>query len=355
MTCVVGPDEEILVLTPLVNPLAASASSHALSECIADSPAPDHHRWDRAASVLRGEEVFRELGRSMARQKHGRVLHTSYTASGVRPVHENLIYRASAVIILTADANRNLYQSGFTKHVSMICKTQQTTDLSEKPCIVVSVSSPYDFVLDAAAIGTYICTYDFTETALISLVGVLYGDLSPTGRLPGSMTNTHGLHHSRQHWLVEAFNEERDSEALDDLLDALKLGPSTQQELSEVSTTTFSLRRPEVTESHLVVRDSSTHEVHGFCATYYFKSTGAGVISTLVVNPRRRNLSIGASLHNRAIRTLLQQEGIKRFQIGSRLPSVYLGIPLGRGAESRRLKSWFANLGWGIGKLATPG
>jgi beta-N-acetylhexosaminidase len=73
---------------------------------------------------MSGEGVFRELGRSLARQRSGRVLHTSYTANGVRPVHENLINRASAVIVLTADANRNLYQNGFTKHVSMICNMQ---------------------------------------------------------------------------------------------------------------------------------------------------------------------------------------------------------------------------------------
>jgi hypothetical protein len=43
---------------------------------------------------------------------------------------------------------------------------------SEKPLAVVSVSSPYDFAMDPS-IGTYICTYDFTETALQALVKVL--------------------------------------------------------------------------------------------------------------------------------------------------------------------------------------
>ncbi|KAI9652545.1 MAG: hypothetical protein M1831_006736 [Alyxoria varia] len=351
LTNIIEPEEELLLLTPLVKPLAASAASRALSESL-DGGSPnsmDHHSWDRTASVMRGEQVFRELGRALARQRHGRVLHTSYTANGVRPVHENLIDRASAVIIVTADANRNLYQNGITKHVSMICHMQESGDKKEKPLIVVSVSSPYDFALDPGSIGTYICTYDFTETALNSLVGVLYGDLSPSGNLPGSISQNQRLHQSRQHWLVEAFNEERDYNALEELINEIQeeQGPNSALELSEATSGSFLLRSPEVQESHLVVRNSSTQALYGFCSTYFFRSTSTGVIGALFVDPSRRKLSIGASLHNRAIRTLLQRDGIKRFQLGSRLPSIYLGVPLGKGAGTKRLKSWFAGLGWG--------
>jgi beta-N-acetylhexosaminidase len=345
---VIENEEELLLLTPLVKPLAASAASRAISDSItAGSPEPAV--WERSASVMSGERVFRELGRSLARQRNGRVLHTSYTANGVRPVHENLINRAAAVIILTADSNRNLYQNGFTKHVSMICNMQYTTggEKKEKPLIVVAVSSPYDFALDAS-IGTYICTYDFTETALNSLVKVLYGELTPTGALPGTISQSQKIHSSRQHWLVEMFNEERDANALDNLIKAVMEGtpPNQRSELSSATSNSFILHHPEVLESHFVVRNSSTQALYGFCSTYFFKATGTGVIGALFVDPGRRKLSIGHSLHNRAIRTLLQREGIKRFQLGSRLPSVYLGIPTSHGTERKRLRQWFANLGW---------
>ncbi|KAK4991188.1 hypothetical protein LTR50_001946 [Elasticomyces elasticus] len=348
LTNVIEPEEELLLLTPLVKPLAASAASRALSEhASAGSPGPAI--WERSASVMSGERVFRELGRSLARQRSGRVLHTSYTANGVRPQHENLINRASAVIILTADANRNLYQNGFTKHVSMICNMQYTSggEKREKPLVVVSVSSPYDFAMDPA-IGTYICTYDFTETALNSLVKVLYGELSPTGALPGTISQSQKLSQSRQHWLVEAFNEERDANALDALIQTMMEGvaPNQRSELSGSSSNSFLLRHPEVLESHFVVRNSSTQALYGFCSTYFFKASGTGVIGAVFVDPTRRKLSIGHSLHNRAIRTLLQREGIKRFQLGSRLPSMYLGIPTQHGVERKRLRGWFANLGW---------
>lgn len=348
LTNVIDGEEELLLLTPLVKPLAASAASRALSETAATA-SPEPAVWERSASVMSGERVFRELGRSLARQRSGRVLHTSYTANGVRPIHENLINKASAIIILTADANRNLYQHGFTKHVSMICNMQYTTggEKREKPLIVVAVSSPYDFAMDTS-IGTYICTYDFTETALNSLVKVLYGELSPSGTLPGTISKSQKLHHSRQHWLVEAFNEERDANALDSLIVAIMEGtpPNQRSELSSATSNSFILHHPEVVEAHFVVRNSSTQALYGFCSTYFFKTTGTGVIGALFVDPARRKLSIGHSLHNRAIRTLLQRDGIKRFQLGSRLPSIFLGIPTGHGAERKRLRSWFANLGW---------
>ncbi|KAJ9198275.1 CAZyme family GH3 [Paecilomyces variotii] len=344
---VLEPDEELLLLTPLVKPLPTSAASRSMAENINSSPDP--MAWEKSASVISGETVFRELGRSLARQRSGRVLHTSYTANGVRPVHENLIDRANAVIVVTADANRNLYQYGFTKHVSMICKSQfsQTGERREKPLIVVSVSSPYDFAMDQS-IGTYVCTYDFTETALRALVKVLYGELTPTGSLPGSISHSQKLHQSRQHWLVEAWNEERDSRALDALLAAVREDCSQGQrsELTGVTSNSFLLRMDDVVEAHFVVRNSSTQALYGFCSTYFFRSTGTGVIGSLIVDPNRRKLSIGHSLHNRAIRTLLQRKGMKRFQLGSRLPGIYLGIPTVNPVERKRLRQWFANLGW---------
>lgn len=348
LTNILEPEEELLLLTPLVKPLAASAASRALSEQ-ASTNSPEPAIWERSASVMSGERVFRELGRSLARQRSGRVLHTSYTANGVRPQHENLINRASAIIVLTADANRNLYQHGFTKHVSMICNMQYSAggEKREKPLIVISVSSPYDFAMDSS-IGTYICTYDFTETALISLVKILYGEFTPAGSLPGTISQSQKLSQSKQHWLVEIFNEERDSHGLDNLIrTVMEANPTGQRsELSSATSSSFLLRHPEVLESHFVVRNSSTQALYGFCSTYFFKTTGTGVIGALFVDSGRRKLSIGHSLHNRAIRTLLQRDGVKRFQLGSRLPSIYLGIPTGHGGERKRLRSWFANLGW---------
>ncbi|KAF2672960.1 glycoside hydrolase [Microthyrium microscopicum] len=350
LTNILESDEELLLLTPLVKPLAASAAARAVIESLAVG-SPEPAVWERSASVMSGERVFRELGRSLARRRNGRVLHTSYTANGLRPQHEQLIIRASAVIVVTADANRNLYQTAFAKHVSLMMSHGEE---KEKPLIVVAVSSPYD-LLDATKIGTYVVTYDFTETAMTSLVRVLYGDIIPSGCLPGTISQSQRLGPARQHWLVETFNEDRDSHALDALIKTLiDDTPQAQRiELSGATSTSLILHHPDILESHFVVRNSSTHALFGFCATYFFKKTGTGVIGALFVDPARRKLSIGRSLHNRAISTLLQREGSKRFQLGSRLPSVYLGIPTDHSIERKRLRSWFANMGWNTA-LARP-
>ena len=339
-------EEELLLLSPLVKPLPASAASRRLAAIINSR---DSSSVDRGTSAMSGETIFRELGRSLARQRNGRVIHTSYTANGVRPVHENLIGRASAVVVITADANRNLYQHGFTKHVSMICRSQSSKGgkKGNKPFVVVSVSSPYDFAMDPS-VGTYICTYDFTETALHALIDVLYGDLLPTGALPGTICQNQKVHQSKQHWLVEGWNEERDSNALDDLLRTLQLEKpdNRNSELLGCTSSTFLLKNEMIDELHFVVRNSSTRALYGFCSTYYFKSAGTGVLGALLVDPERRKLSIGNSLHDRAIKSLVQRESIKRLQLGSKFPSIFLGIPTANKLEGKKLHQWFANMGW---------
>jgi beta-N-acetylhexosaminidase len=351
------PEEETLLLTPLLNPLPASAAFKILNETPDGTPPEQITTPPTSSSIMSGERIFRELGRAMSRRRSGRVLHTSYTANGVRPMHEDLISRASAIVVVTADAGRNLYQNGFTKHVSMIYRMSSATkgDRKEKPLVVVSVSSPYDFAFDQA-IGTYICTYDFTETALQALVRVLYGELLPAGALPGSMSGLPGsmsssqkLQRSRQHWLVENWNEERDSYPLEILLKSAREPRSSSQQqsiLSGVSSNTFLLRSANVEEAHFVVRNSSTKELYGFCSTYYFRSTAVGVIGSIIVDPKRRRLSIGHSLHNRAMRVFAQKTGIRKRQLGSRIPSIFLGIPTVDVAEHKRLKHWFINMGW---------
>ncbi|KAL9099031.1 MAG: hypothetical protein Q9163_005407 [Psora crenata] len=340
------PEDELLLLTPLIKPLPASAASAASALHSNDSsPEPLASIWQKSASGMSGEHVFHEFGRSLARQRGTRVLHTSYTANGVRPVHENLINRANAVIVVTADANRNLYQQGFTKHVSMICKMSQRGEKRGKPLVVVSVSSPYDFAMEPS-LGTYICTFDFTETALQALVNVLYGALIPTGSLPGSLRKNQKVHQTKQHWLVEQWDQERDAHGLDALLMNIHEENSAEHPCVLANCTYKSFLLNGIRAQHFVVRNTSTQALYGFCPTYFFESTGTGVVGPILVDPERRNLSIGQSLHNRAVKSLLQGQGVKRVQLGSRLPNVYLGIPSSNSFERKRLRQWFDKMGW---------
>ena len=261
-------EEELLLLTPLVKPLPASAAT----KTIADNTKPptENDKWMHRSSIMSGEGVFRELGRSLARQRHGKLLHTSYTANGVRPVHENLINRAAAIIIITADANRNLYQNGFTKHVAMMC-SMLTAGGKKKSLIVVSVSSPYDFAMDKS-IGTYVCTFDFTETAMSALVRALFGDFVPQGTLPGTLRKSRKVQKSRQNWLVESWNHDRDHRGLQALIRTIEktAPPGQQSSLSGATAASFELANAEtgenIEESHYVVRNSSTQALFGFCS-----------------------------------------------------------------------------------------
>lgn len=342
-------DDDLLLLTPLVKPLPAStATFNNENSKSTNTESEKSHR----SSIMSGEGVFRELGRALARQRHGRLLHTSYTANGVRPVHENLINRAGTIIIITADATRNLYQNGFTKHVAMMCSMLSSAG-KKKSLIVVSVSSPYDFAMDKS-IGTYVCTFDFTETAMKALVRALFGDFVPQGTLPGTLRKSRKVQKSRQHWLVESYNRDRDARGLQALITSIEktTPPNQQPALAGATADSFVLppasNNTPLEESHYVVRNSSTQALFGFCSTTYSPSTHTGTISTLFVDPSKRNLSIGHSLHQRALRHLLQKPNITHLQLGSTLPAIYLGIPMSDLTEGARLKHWFATNGWDV-------
>jgi beta-N-acetylhexosaminidase len=234
------PEEELLLLTPLVKPLPSSAATKTISE-LTRPASMENDKWPHRSSIMSGEGVFRELGRSLARQRHGKLLHTSYTANGVRPVHENLINRAAAIIIITADANRNLYQNGFTKHVAMMC-SMLSAGGKRKSLIVVSVSSPYDFAMDKS-IGTYVCTFDFTEAAMSALVRALFGQFVPQGTLPGTLRKSRKVQKSRQNWLVENWNHDRDHRGLQELIKTIEKTPppGTKSALAGATPASFEL------------------------------------------------------------------------------------------------------------------
>lgn len=256
-------------------------------------------------------------------------------------MHEALITRASTIIIVTADANRNLYQAGFTKHVAMMASVLRSSG-RKKSLVVVAVSSPYDFAMDKS-VGTYICTFDFTETAMPALVRALFGEIPPQGSLPGTFRKSRKPVKSRQQWLVEKYHRDRDGRGLDNLLQALaRASAPRHQYLQTTTASAFELMNPCIEEAHLVVRNSSTQALYGFCATYFTK--GTGIIGAIFVDPTKRHVSIGRSLHRSALRSLVHRRGgVQKIQLGMSFPGVFLGVPVD---DSVNLKAWFATSGW---------
>ncbi|KAK6064145.1 glycoside hydrolase family 3 protein [Seiridium cupressi] len=212
----------------------------------------------------------------------------------------------------------------------------------KKSLVVVAVSSPYDFAMDKS-IGTYLCTFDFTETAMASLVRALHGDFIPQGSMPGTMRKSKKVIKNRQRWLVENYERERDSQALDDLIKTLARASTPSLPYSACNAHAFDLYSPSVEEAHFVVRNSSTQALYGFVATYFTR--GLGAIGAIFVDPAKRNVSIGTSLHRRAMKALLSKQGLKKVQLGVSFPAVFPGIPV---EDSGLAKSWFANVGWDV-------
>lgn len=193
------------------------------------------------------------------------------------------------------------------------------------------------------SVGTYICTFDFTETAMASLVRALCGEFVPQGSMPGTMRKTKKISKNRQQWLVESYDHERDSAALDELLDLLARSSTPNMPYTGSNAQTFQLCNPCVDEAHFVVRNSSTRTLYGFVATYY--TNGLGAIGAIFVDPSKRNVSVGRSLHRRALKALLQKPDIKKMQLGTSLPGAFMGVP---SDESGSSKAWFANIGWDV-------
>lgn len=94
----------------------------------------------RNIDLFEPELTFRSLGIAMA-ACHPAIEHASYSHHGLNEMHEALIEKADAVIIVTVNLSNNLYQRGITKHVQSLCSIQ-------KLFVAVSVSSPYDLLND---------------------------------------------------------------------------------------------------------------------------------------------------------------------------------------------------------------
>lgn len=223
----------------------------------------------------------------------------------------------------------------------MICSLLRTRG-QKKSVIVVAVSSPYDFAMDKS-IGTYICTFDFTEMAMHALVRALCGIFVPKGTLPGTLRKSKKVLKSRQHWIVEEFDRERDGQGLEELTKAVARANTVDLgHLENMPAACFELFNQNIEEAHFVVRNSSTHALYGFAATYFVD--GIGILGAIFVDPSKRNVSVGRSLHRRALRYLIGKRGVKKLQLGTSFPGVFLGIPIDEGG----VKNWFANTGWDV-------
>jgi beta-N-acetylhexosaminidase len=361
-----APTDVLLLLTPLVEPFGhpskGEEDSQQASSTSPTTPSKSvniaRHLNHRQKGYLEGESTFQELGVALAKRWRGKVVHTSYTASGISPLHERLVSEASAVVLLTADGVRNVYQYGFTKYIVSLCQGSQsqspaaisTSGSPEKPCIVVAVSSPYDFMNDRQ-VTTYLCTYDLTGPPLDTLVRVLFGKLKATGLPPTARQTSPRSTVQRQLWLVEKFDFGRDALLLQEMFDQVRMAVSNTFSDPEAQYPSYCFEtshyqntyQPLFEAEHFIVRNSSTQKIYGFCATYYNENLSRGIIAAIVVSTSHRGKGIGFSLHQYALHSLEQRRGIEIVQFGSEIPVIFPGIPNRLSTHQLGLRSWVRN------------
>jgi beta-N-acetylhexosaminidase len=303
------PDyKEVLLLTPLLE-LFPSTATRGASENVTTT-----HGLSRHAP---GEDTFQAFGELLAEHLQVQLTHTSYSSNGLRPMHEELISRSSGVIILTADAIRNSYQYGVTKHAAMQCRYQSNEDGRQKPLVVVALSFPHDFLTDKD-INTYICTYDFTTPSLHNLACLLAGKLHSSkmpplalARRATSHSTTKDDESTKASWFVEPYDEVRDRLALNRLL--CRIPTASQSILSPALSISPLANNPD--KKCFVVRNSSTKEILGIVVTLVFESQLNGEIEAVLVDPDRRGVGIEKSLREHAFYYLTSTRGLPKASI----------------------------------------
>ncbi|KAI5954866.1 hypothetical protein KGF57_003891 [Candida theae] len=320
----VSATESILVLSPLLSPV---------------SPKPS-----QAETLFTGEEVFQSFGKFLSqhpvnRNKNYVVLHTTYTANGLTPLHESLIEKANIVIVFTSEASRNMYQIGIVKYVSILCganpssfgaKRSRTVNSLQKPLIVVATSSPYDFFYDKLMGSVYICCYDYTKQALENVAALLMGDFEPQGCIPGEQQHSRKRRHSleeinckqiKRKWLVDEFDMARDLAGLIklwkdvDVEEADSIDMRDQQYCKRLGGLLATSN-----QKHFVVRNSSLNILYGVVLTW---CEGAiGHVLYIVVEKSKRLHSIGKNLSARAERYLTKEKNCSEIRLGSAFPLI---------------------------------
>lgn len=352
------PGDNLLLLTPLLNPINGPAENN-------------------GKNLYTGEEVFQRFGEFLAQHPTNlgnyNVLHTTYTANGLTTLHELLIENSSAVIVVTSEALRNMYQIGIVKYVSILCgatprllsRLQGRSHLA-KPLVIVATLSPYDFFYNKSIGSAYLCCYDYTENVLKELVGVLMGDFTAQGCIPGekkfvvaklrkrrlvtSPSQVVKVRRStppKRRWLVDEFDATRDWRGLLKLCKANQIHGKAFFALFVLLLTSTA-----ASQKHFVIRNSSLNIVYGIILTWV-EDLGTpeapdpdrtGKILFILVDKAKRLQLVGKNLHARAVRYLFKERNCTTVQLGCLFPLLFFPDEalLGEG----KVTSFLNNAGW---------
>ncbi|RLV90885.1 Beta-hexosaminidase [Spathaspora sp. JA1] len=397
--------DSILLLTPLLNPMYPIHPVHTHESKDDDDSTRSSTPAEKppTSRLFTGEEVFQKFGDLLAnhplnKSRSYNVLHTTYTANGLTPLHESLIESSKIVVVLTSEASRNMYQIGIVKYVSILCGAnpasfskggQATYSQLTKPLIIVATSSPYDFFYSRSIGSVYMCCYDYTNNALEKLVGAIMGDFEPEGCIPGekkflirkrrltdelssppaTMKTPPGkVTLPKRRWLVDELDLKRDWTSL------VKLWKNNTGEASgynenrnkiDYQTERFYKRlygllaTTSKTQKHFVVRNSSLNILYGVVLTWADEITVSqdltseehtlpktGHILYILVDKSKRLQSVGKNLHARAIRYLIKEQQCTTIKLGGAFPLIMFND--NSNLSNSRVRAFMNGVGWNL-------
>ncbi|PLN74793.1 putative beta-N-acetylglucosaminidase [Aspergillus taichungensis] len=217
--------------------------------------------------------------------------------------------------------------------------------------VAIAACSPYDFLNDAAAIGTYIMTYEPTLEAFSAATDILFGTAPPRGALPVGApkpTSSTDIH-------ITPYNPSSDFPALLSIWTAAL--PTYTPDPDLLST----LLHAHPTQHHLIARNSS-NEPTGFALLYANAKTNTAHLAVLAVHPSHQTHGIGTRLLAAARASL----PTARISLGSGIPRFWPGIPtdlpqsvqsffVHRGFRLNPLKPRSVDLYQGVSALSSAG
>lgn len=119
------------------------------------------------------------------RQRHANT-HTTVLTEHTTPAEYAALYKEAAdadtILMLTVNALLDARQAAVMHELLK----------SGRPLIGLAAYSPYD-LLAFPELGTYLVTYEYTRPAIAAAVQVLFGEISPQGKLPVSLPELYPL------------------------------------------------------------------------------------------------------------------------------------------------------------------
>lgn len=128
-------------------------------------------------------EVASTLGRAI-QSRHPHVLELSYAHVTIDDeTRRRVVEQAQAAdLIIVGTVNANLY----------VGEADLINDLLglRKPTVVLALRNPYDLMVCPQA-STYLTVYEYRDASIEAAVACLFGEVSPTGRLPVTIPGLH--------------------------------------------------------------------------------------------------------------------------------------------------------------------